>query len=708
MVKNVPVILQMEAQECGAACLAMIAAYYGKWIPLDQVRSDCGISRDGSTAKSIVQTAREYGLTAQGYRMEPERLKTCKFPMILHWGFNHFVVLNGFRGNKAVINDPARGRITVEMKELDECFTGIALEMEPGKDFRREGEPPGVFRFIKKRLSGSGKILAFVLLWSVVNMALTVTIPFFTKIFMDQILTGNNMEWLKLLICVMLGVLVFRFVATAIQDHVWTRIEGRMAVQASSAFMWHVLRLPVRFFAQRYIGDIVARQESNESIASTLIRQIAPAVVNVCLIVVYLFIMLRYSVMLSLVGLAAVAVNLVMMRLVSAKRANNRRALERKIGLVSGTMTAGFDMIESIKAAGAENGFYGRWSGQYASANTDVIQYRRRNQYYSSVPQFIQQMANAAVLMLGVYLIIDGQFTIGMLLAFQGFLSSFLTPVENLSQLGSALVEMRTQMERVDDVFCYPADIAGEMEDMTDEKLDGCLELSHITFGYNQRAIPLIEDFSLRLEKGKSVAFVGGSGSGKSTLAKLVLGLYPLWSGEILFDGKPRREWPHIVMTNSVSAVDQEIVLFEDTVADNITMWDSGIPEQDIVEACRLAEIHEDIMQWPDGYAHIIRENGKNLSGGQRQRIEIARALVTKPSILILDEATSALDAGTERRIMENLKARGITLIIVAHRLSTIRDCDEIIVLREGTACERGTHEELIKKHGQYEQMINR
>lgn len=705
-VVKVPVIMQMEALECGAACLAMILAYYGKWLALEQVRADCGVSRDGSSARNMIRAARSYCLDAAGYRMEIDDVKKCAFPVILHWNFNHFVVLCGFRKGKAILNDPARGRVAVGMEEFDRAFTGIVLCFETTEEFETGGKPASVLGFARKRLHGSGKLIVFVMLWSLIGAAIGIVIPLFSKIFIDNILSGKNPEWLVPLISVMAAVLAFQFITAALQNIYWLRIQGKMAVQASASFMWHVLRLSVEFFTQRYIGDIASRQESNEGIAFSLIGRIAPLAVNACLLVLYLLVMFRYSVLLSVIGLAAVAANLIVMRLVSNRRVNFSRVIERDMGLLSGVASAGFDMIESIKAAGAENGFFERWSGTYTRANNGKVRMEKADQYYSIIPQFVQQIANIAVLVLGVYLILDGQFTIGMLMAFQGFLSSFLAPVNEIAGVGSAFIEMRTQMERVDDVFHYRTDVpeAGDEED--GGKLSGEISLRNVTFGYAKLSDPLITDFSLHVMPGESVAFVGSSGSGKSTLAKLISGLYPPWSGEILLDEMKREDIPRGILTNSLSVVDQEIVLFEDTIENNITMWDASIPRAQVIEACKTAEIHSDIMKRGKGYDDLVDDGGKNFSGGQRQRIEIARALVRRPSILILDEATSALDAKTEQRVMENIRAMGITLVVIAHRLSTIRDCDEIIVLSKGTVCERGTHAELIAAQGRYRELL--
>ena len=710
-VAKVPVVMQMEALECGAASLAMILAYYDKWIPLEQVRSDCGVSRDGSNAANVLRAARSYGMIAKGYRYEPEELKKYgKFPCIVHWNFNHFVVLNGFKKDKAVLNDPAKGNYTVSMKVFDESFTGICLMFEPGDNFEPSGKPKSMMSFARERMKGSAVAVAFVILTSIISNLIGIINPAFSRIFLDRLLTGVNPEWFMPFIMALALIGIIQLVVSWISAVYSLKINGKMDAVGNTTFMWKVLRMPMEFFSQRMAGDICQRQSSNSNIAKTLVSTFAPLLLNTIMMIFYLVVMLRYSLVLTLIGLISIVVNFFVSRIISAKRVNITRVQMRDAGKLAGTTVAGIEMIETIKAAGAENGFFEKWAGYQASVNTAQVKYARLNQYLGLIPSAVSGITNIAVLMLGVYLVIQGEFTIGMVMAFQGFLSSFQAPAMTLISAGQTMQEMRTEMERIEDVMKYPTDVEYAEDEKDDgreySKLSGNIELKNITFGYSKLAKPLISDFNLTLKPGQRIALVGGSGSGKSTIAKLISGLYKPWSGEILFDGKPMSEIDREVFTGSLAVVDQDIILFEDTIANNIKMWDKSIEDFEMIMAARDAQIHEDIMQRENGYQYKITEGGKDFSGGQRQRLEIARVLAQDPTIVILDEATSALDAKTEYEVVKAIKDRGITCIVVAHRLSTIRDCDEIIVLDYGEVKDRGTHEELMKQGGLYTKLV--
>lgn len=709
-VAKVPVVMQLEALECGAASLCMILAYYNKWIPLEQVREDCGVSRDGSNARNVLKAARFYGLEAKGYRYEPETLKTQgKFPCIIHWNFNHFVVLDGFKGGKAYLNDPAKGTYSVPMETFDDSFTGICLQFEPTDAFVPFGKQKSMLSFAAKRLKGTGAAMAFTVLTGVVAALMGLVQPAFSRVFLDHLLSGKDLSWTTGFLLFLGAFNLIQIIMSALQAVYSLRINGKMAAVGNASYMWKVLKMPMKFFSQRMAGDIQGRQGSNATIANTLIGTFAPLLLNAVMMVFYFVVMLRYSVILTVIGLASLTINAFVSRYISKKRINVTRVSMRDSAKLGAATVAGIEMIETIKASGAENGYFKKWSGYQASVNTQQVKFLKLNQYLGMIPQFVSTLANNAVLFLGVWLTMQGHFTVGMIMAFQGFLSSFMAPAMTMISAGQTLQEMRTQMERVDDVMEYPDDVifadSGIEAEM--QKLSGNIEVKNLVFGYSPLAEPLIKDFNMTLKPGKSVAVVGGSGCGKSTMSKLIAGLYQPWSGEILFDGKPMNQISKSVFRGSLAVVDQEIILFEDTIANNIKMWDDSIEDFEMILAAHDAQIHEDIMQRPKGYQHKLIEGGKDFSGGQRQRMEIARALAQEPTIVILDEATSALDAKTEYDVVKAIRDRGITCIVIAHRLSTIRSCDEIIVMEHGEIKDRGTHKELMENSRIYRDLVS-
>lgn len=709
-VAKVPVVMQMEALECGAASLAMVCAYYEKWIPLEQIRLDCGVSRDGANAKNLLVAARSYGFTAKGYRYEPEDLRRLgKFPCIIHWNFNHFVVLDGFRGNKAYLNDPAKGSYSVSMETFDNSFTGICLIFEPNETFVPSGKQKSVFSFAMSRLKGARTAVVFVVLTTLISALIGVISPAFSRIFMDRLLTHESPDWFYPFMIALSVMSALQLLISALEAYYSNRINAKLATVGSTSFLWKVLHLPMEFFSQRLAGDIQGRQGSNAGIANSVVNTFAPLALNAIMMVFYLVVMIRYSWILTLVGLASLVVNAFMARIISKKRINITRVSMRDAGKLAGATIAGVEMIETIKASGAENGFFERWAGYQASVNSAKVKYAKINQYLGMIPAAVSTVTGIVVLTLGIWFAMEGTFTVGMIMAFQGMLSSFSAPATTFISAGQTMQEMRTQMERIDDVMLYREDecYQSEGKQCDLEKLKGNIELKNITFGYSRLSAPIIKDFSLTVKPGERIALVGSSGCGKSTISKLVSGLYQPWNGEILYDGKPLSEVNRDVFTGSIAVVDQEVTLFEDSISNNIKMWDTSIEDFEMILAARDAQIHEEIMRRDGGYNYKIAEGGKDFSGGQRQRLEIARVLAKDPTVVILDEATSALDAKTEFDVVNAIKERGITCIVVAHRLSTVRDCDQIIVLEDGVAVERGTHEELYAKGGLYTRLIS-
>ena len=710
-VAKTPVVMQMEALECGAASLDMILAYYGKWIALEQVRIDCGVSRDGSNAKNILKAARNYGLKAAGYRVTADALKTeVSFPCIIHWEYNHFVVLCGFKGGKVYINDPARGNVVIPYKEFEKSYTGIVLTFEPTEDFEPGGKRKSVFEFAGKRLVDAKGAVVFTVVITLFSYAFTIINPKMTQYFMDKLLTKTASDTARLFLVGMGLLALTQIIVSWIAAVYSLKIDGKLAINGSTSFMWKILRLPMEFFSQRMSGDILMRHTTNEEIAGVIVNTFAPLCLNTGMMVFYLVVLARYSIPLTVLGITTVMINLLISKIISDHRINVTRGMMIEQGKLATSTLAGISMIETIKASGAENGFFENWVEVKAGVDEKEVEFMRKNTYLESIPMMISDMANYAILIAGVFFALNGNFSVGMITAFQGILGSFMEPATTLTHAGQTILEMRTQMERVEDVMQYKNDEyadRGDDDSHVFEKLSGNIEIRNLTFGYSRLSPPFIKDFNMKLTQGKRVAIVGGSGCGKSTVSKLISGLYKPWSGEILFDGKTIPEIDRSSFTGSVAVVDQDIILFEDTIENNIKMWDESIENFEMILAARDAQIHDDIILKPGGYQYKLSEGGKDLSGGQRQRLEIARVLAMDPSIVILDEATSALDAKTEYEVVKAIKDRGISLIIIAHRLSTIRDCDEIIVLDKGEVVERGTHDELIKKDGYYKALVS-
>ena len=708
-VANTPLIMQLEALECGAASLTMVMAYYGKWVALEQVRVDCGVSRNGSNAKNILRAARKYGFKTKGYAYSTQKLRERgKFPGIIHWGGGHFVVINGFRGNKAIINDPAKGVVKVDLETFDKIFTGVYLEILPDEGFEPGGKRKSIFAFAKKRLIGAAPLIAFFAITTIVFYLIGIINPVVNQVFVDYLLGGNNPDWLLPFIFICAGVGFLQIIVTLVQSLYQYKIRGKLDLAGSATYMWRILRMPIEFFSQRMVGDLQSRQSENASIAETLVNVFAPLLFNTIMLVFYLTVMIAKSWILTLVGVATVVLNAFVSFYVSKLRVNITRVQSRDRARLNGLTTKGIQMIETIKSNGAEASYFSTWSEAQDNVVAQRMKIAKTNAITGLIPAFAAMIANYSILILGVYYTMKGEFTVGSILAFQGLLSSFMSPAMTIITSGQTLQEMRTSMERVDDVLEYPLDpnVMREIPMEEVSKIRGSLVLKNVTFGYSRLDAPVLSDFNLEIKQGQKVAIVGSTGSGKSTLSKLISGLYNPWSGEITFNGKKIEEIDHEIFTSSIAVVDQDITLYEDTISNNIKMWDQSIENYEVIMACNDAQIHKAIMAREGQYNAPVLEGGKNFSGGERQRIEIARSLAADPSIIILDEATSALDAKTEFEVVKAIKARGITTIVIAHRLSTIRDADLIVVLERGHIVEQGTHDALMALKGSYYNLV--
>lgn len=706
-----PTVLQMEAVECGAASLAMVLAYHGRIAPLEEVRLACGVSRDGTKASNLVKAARRYGLQAKGFSLEPHHLPDLPLPLIAFWNFNHFLVVEGFGRDKVYLNDPAAGKRIVSQEEFDQSFTGVTLVFEPGPDFVRSGQRRSLRAALQPRLAGLNNALLFVLLAGLALVVPGFVTPTLIRVFVDDYLMRGNASWAWALVWGLALAALFTALVTWIQQTALLRLESRLTLSGSSTFFWHILRLPYEFFTQRFGGEVGARVAINDQVANLLSERLASTLINLVVIIFLGALMFWYSPLLACVSLGCAGLNLLALRYISEQRVNANQKLLQESGKLLGAAMSGLQMIETLKATGAETDFFARWAGYRAKAENVRQELIVATELLNAVPTLLTALNAALILSLGAWQVMNGTLTLGLLVAFQSLAISFLAPVNSLVLLGSTLQEMHGNLDRLDDVLRYPTDPINQIEgrplsSAAPARLSGYIELRHITFGYSRVEAPLINDFSLRLNPGARVALVGGSGSGKSTIARLVVGLFQPWEGDLLFDGLPVRGWPRGVLQNSLTYVSQEISLFEGTVRDNLTLWDRTVPEADLIQAARDACIHDDIALRPGGYDSAVEEGGRNFSGGQRQRLEIARALINTPTVLVLDEATSALDAVTEQRIDDALRRRGCTCLIIAHRLSTIRDCDEIIVLDQGRVVQRGPHETLMQAEGLYARLI--
>ena len=701
----------MEAVECGAASLAMILAYYGRWVSLEELRIKCGVSRDGSKASNILKAARTFGFTAKGYSKEPSALRNLSLPMIVFWNFNHFLVVEGFADGKVYLNDPASGRRVVSNDEFDQSFVGVVLTFEKNDDFKPGGKREGVISVLRRNFVGLNDAITYLVLIGVALVFPGLLVPVFTSTFIDHILIDHMSGWLQPLIIGMVITALLRTGLTWLEKYYLLRVRVQLGLKLTSKFFWHALRLPIGFYTQRSPGEISSRIAINDHVAEILTDDIIKACLSVFQILMFGILMLFYSPLLTFLSILVISINLFLTHLVSQKtqEASMKLAIDR--GKVYGATISGLHAMETLKTSGGESGFFSKWAGYQAKFVNSEQRAASVGLVLGTIPELLSTFNNLLILAVGGLLVIDGHMSVGMLVAYQSLSMSFSEPIKGLIELSKKILEAKGSMNRLEDVMNYKVDPwldrTQESDNRTLSRLDGSVQLIDITFGYSPAEKSLVTNFNLTIAPGEHIAIVGPSGCGKSTISRLVMGLFEPWSGQILFDGKPREFYNRYEFYNSVTLIDQDAFLFEGTIKDNISMWDTTISEKEIMLAAKDACIHEDIVSRPGGYYSLVDEGGSNFSGGQRQRIEIARALVKNPRILLMDEGTSALDPTTEAIFINNLKRRGCTCITVAHRLSSIREADNIVVLNAGIIIEQGTHEVLMQiENGFYQSLV--
>lgn len=704
-----PTIYQMEFTECGAASLAMILAYYGRYVPLEQMRIETGVSRDGCNAANILKAARKYGLDCKGFRKEPEDLKSFSMPCIIHWNFNHFVVLEGFSGDKVYLNDPAIGKRKLSMQEFDEGFTGIVLAFSPNDSFVREKKENVMLGYVKSKAADQKKVIAKLIFIGLLMTFPSLLLPVLSQVFLDDVLVAGNTDWFIQLIIFIAAAVLIEAGLMFYRGRILIKLRRKLALLSTRDFIYRLFRLPISFFDQRNAGDLCSRVANNTNVSSFVAGDLAETVLNILIAVFYLVLLIIYNPALTVIAVSTTIINVVVIKITSNMISNYTIKLQQDSGKLMGAVCSGLSITDSLKASGAETEYVGKILGYSAKLISVEQQLSRNQQIINAIPGAVNMLADVLILLVGGFYVIDGKMTIGSLTAFTALYASFSDPVNSLVGFVKSIQTTKADISRVNDIVKYETD---EKFEETSEKADirgkveGNVELRNISFGYSILKPPIVSDFSFNISCGSSIAFVGPSGCGKSTVSKIVSGLYKPWGGQLLFDGIPVNNLPQEVLNASVSTVSQDITLFSGTVRDNLTMWNSNISESDMIAAAKDACIHDVVSQKPGGYDFHLTENASNLSGGQRQRLEIARALATNPTILVMDEATSALDPIIEKEIMDNIKRRGCSCVIVAHRLSAIRDCDQIIVMSDGKIVQRGTHEDLKDADGLYRTFI--
>lgn len=696
----------MEAAECGAASLAMILAYYGRWVGLDELRDRCDVSRDGSNALNLIKVARQYGLEASGQKCEPAQLKTMPLPCIVFWNLNHFLVVEGFSASRVYLNDPGSGPRSVTLQEFDDSFTGVVLTFKKTPEFQPGGSPPSAFQGLLRRFKGATAPLIFLLVTSFMLVVPGLIAPAFLQIFVDQILGQDLHFWTMWLLLAMLVTALVKVALNTLQGYILMRLEIFLATRNSASFFWHMLNLPVHFFSTRMVGDLANRVSLNDKVAQILAGKVTLAGFHLVMVGFYALVMACYDVTLMLITLALGGINVLTLVMVGRLRTDlNARSLADQ-GRLMGVTIGALAGIESVKASGRESELFAHWAGY----QTRVLNASQNSggtlALVGLLPQVATGLGNVALLGYGGWLVMHGVLTVGNLMALQTLQSGLLGPINELVELAGTLQEARADLNRLDDSLDQPEQSSPNFDPQGRVRLSGKVEFKDIAFGYRRLAPPLIQDFSLIVQPGSRVAVVGATGSGKSTLARLLTGLYEPWSGQVLYDDIPVSQLPRVVLASNVSLVDQEILLFEGTLRQNLSLWNSAISDEVLLQAVRDACIYDTVMSRGGGLEGWVSEGGTNFSGGERQRLEIARALAAQPSILVMDEATSALDPTVELEIDKNIRSRGCTCVIIAHRLSTIRDADQIVVLHQGKVVQIGTHEQLMASPGPYRTLV--
>lgn len=705
--------MQHDAVECGAACLAMVLAHYGRWVSLEELRELCGVSRDGSKSTNVLRAARGFGLVAKGFKRDTGELADLPFPMILFWNFNHFVVLEGLSKDGAWINDPATGPRKVSAAAFDAAFTGVVLAFEPTEAFRPGGSRPGLLSVVAGTLRGVRRGIVYAFLAGLALLVPTILIVGGYRIFTDEILIGGKSSWLGPLLAAMAAAALLSGFLTWLQRQAQSRSETALGAMLTVDYFRTILDLPLSFFAARYAGDIAHRLPQADRMATLLANSLVPALIGLLPIAGFGAVLLVIDPVLAAIALGCSAVALTILSLAArGLEDENRRSLNDEARLQGITMQ-GLSMREDFRAGGMEGLFMTRWQAAQARVLSAEQRTNFRAALISETATWLMGICGVLLLVAGGLRVMDGLLTIGLLIAAQAIVGRITGPMIGLVGVGTRLQAVRGIADRLNDAANYAraerervaATPRAPEHPIAPEAACIPLEVSAVSYSYSHGLPPAVDGVSLTVAIGTRIGLVGPSGSGKSSLARVMVGLMPASAGEVRIFGRRLDGWPPSQLRREVAYVDQTVGLFGASIRDNLTLWDDTMPEEQYVAAAQDAQIHDVISLRPGGYTGLLTEQGGNLSGGERQRLALARALAVNPRLLVLDEATSALDPGAEAAVMEAIRRRGCACVIVAHRLSSVMDCDTIVVMDKGRVVETGTHRALIERGGLYARM---